>query len=62
MAGDYGYIKGVTASDGDKLDVLIGPDPTSQTVFVIDQNDLKTGAYDEAKVVMGAANAEEAAA
>jgi hypothetical protein len=60
MPGDYGYIKGATASDGDKLDVLIGPDPKSQTVFVIDQNDLNTGEYDEAKVVMGAADADEA--
>lgn len=62
MPGDYGYIKGATAKDGDKLDVLIGPDPASQTVFVIDQNDLTTGRYDEAKTVVGARSADEAVA
>lgn len=60
MPGDYGYIKGATAKDGDKLDVLIGPSPVSQKVYVIDQNDLNTGKYDEAKVIIGAKTPDQA--
>ena len=56
----YGYIKGVEAKDGDKLDVFVGPNPASGTVFVIDQIDPGTGKYDEAKVMLGFDSADEA--
>lgn len=58
----YGYIKGATAADGDKLDAFIGPDPQSQQVFVIDQIDPDTGRYDEGKVMLGFNSMDEARA
>ncbi len=58
----YGYIKGATAADGDKLDAFIGPDPQSQQVFVIDQIDPDTGRYDEAKTMLGFNSLDEARA
>lgn len=57
---DYGFVKGTTATDGDGVDVYIGPDHASRQVFVIDQIDLKTGRYDEPKVVIGFGNQRQA--
>ena len=50
---DYGYIKRTEGADGDHVDVCIGPDHDSDHVFIIDQHDLKTGAFDEHKVMLG---------
>ena len=49
MPAHYGYFKGSEASDGDRVDFYMGPNPDSQHAYVIDQVDAETGAYDEAK-------------
>ena len=56
MPADYGYIRGTTGADGDHVDCFVGPDEKSEKVFVIDQKDLKTGAFDECKCILGARN------
>lgn len=61
MPADYGYIKRTTGADGEQVDVYIGQSPESQAIFVVDQVDPATGAFDEHKVVMGAASRAEAA-
>ena len=53
MPAHYGYIRGTEGSDGDHVDVLIGPKPESGPVFVVDQIDPKTGNYDESKTLLG---------
>lgn len=51
---DYGYIRGTTSGgDGDHVDCFIGPYKDSTRVFVIHQKDVKTGKYDEDKVMLG---------
>lgn len=52
MPADYGYIKRTEGADGDHLDVFIGPDKGSQMVFVINQNDHRTGQFDEHKAML----------
>lgn len=49
----YGYIRGTEGSDGDHVDVFLGPHLRSGAVYVIDQKDLKTGEHDEHKVMIG---------
>lgn len=49
----YGYIRGTEGSDGDHVDVFLGPHLKSGAVYVIDQKDLKTGEHDEHKVMLG---------
>ncbi len=51
--GAYGRLKATTGSDGQPLDAFVGPHPTSPHVFIIDQHDPKTGAYDEHKLMLG---------
>lgn len=61
MLTPYGYIRQTEAADGDHVDVYLGENLTEDApVFVIDQIDPKTKAYDEAKVVMGAKGYAEA--
>ncbi|MFM4938191.1 hypothetical protein [Aeromonas enteropelogenes] len=60
LAHDYGYIKRTSGADGDQVDVFIGDQPDSETVFVVDQIDPRSGAFDEHKVMLGFAD--EAAA
>lgn len=61
MKNHYGYIKGTTGFDKDHLDVFIGPEAaTTDKVFVIDQVDPETGAFDEHKIMHGFSSAEEA--
>lgn len=52
----YGYIQGTKGADGDPLDVYLGPqahEPRSGPVFIIDQRDPHTGAFDEHKIMVG---------
>jgi len=49
----YGYILGTVGKDKDHVDAFIGPNPDSDKVFVIDQLDPATGAFDEHKVMIG---------
>lgn len=57
---DYGYIKRTEGADGDHVDVCIGPHHGSEAVFIVDQKDAKTGAFDEHKVMLGFRTREEA--
>jgi len=56
----YGYIRGTVGADKDHLDCFIGKNPKSQKVFVIHQKDIKTGKYDEDKVMLGWDNKSQA--
>lgn len=62
MKSHYGYFKRTEGKDGDQIDVFVGEQPESGKIFVIDQNDPKTGNFDESKVMMGYNSAEEAKA
>jgi len=52
MPADYGYIKRTEGADGDHVDVFVGPDKDSRMVFIINQNDHRTGHFDEHKVML----------
>ena len=60
MPAHYGYVKGTQGRDGDHVDVFIGDNPQSDRVFVIDQVDAQTGAFDEHKAILGTDSREEA--
>ena len=60
MSHHYGYIKRTSGADGDQVDVYVGPNPTSDKVFVVDQIDQQSGRFDEHKVMAGF-DSEEAA-
>ena len=62
MRHDYGYLNGTVGRDKDHLDAFIGPHHESELVHVIDQVDPRSGRYDEAKVIFGARNTDEARA
>lgn len=49
----YGYFKNTEGADGEGVDVFMGPNPESETVWVIDQQDAGTKAFDEHKVMAG---------
>ncbi len=54
MQHAYGYIKGTVGADKDHIDVFIAPDADKhETAVVIDQLNLKTGKFDEHKVMIG---------
>jgi hypothetical protein len=57
---DYGYIKRTEGADGDHVDVCIGPDAESDHVFIVDQQDHRTGDFDEHKVMLGYRTREDA--
>jgi len=50
---DYGYIRGTIGNDGDHVDCFIGANKDSQKVYVIHQKNVKTGKFDEDKVMLG---------
>ena len=59
--GEYGYLPGTRAPDGEPVDVFVGPraaDP-SKNVYVIHQTDAK-GNFDEPKVMFGYSTPKEA--
>lgn len=53
MPATYGYILGTVGKDKDHLDVYIGPNPESKTVYMVDQVDPRTGKFDEHKIMLG---------
>lgn len=53
LPADYGYIRRTEGADGDHVDAYLGPDPESRQVFVINQNDHRTGRFDEHKCFIG---------
>lgn len=52
MAHHYGDLVGTRGADGDLADVFVGPNPESEKVFIIDQNN-KDGSFDELKAMVG---------
>lgn len=53
MKFPYGYIRLTDGTDGDEVDVYVGPERDSPFVYVIHQVDPDTGEYDEDKVMLG---------
>lgn len=53
MPADYGYIKRTIGADNDQLDCYVGPDWESQDVWIIDQVQAGSTAFDEHKVMLG---------
>jgi len=53
MPDHYGYIKRTEGADGDHVDVTVGPVKDSPNVFVIDQVNADTQAFDEHKTFVG---------
>ena len=61
MLFSYGYINGTIGKDGDPIDIFIGPDIEDDfDVYVIDQVEENTRAFDEHKVMFGFSDEEEA--
>ena len=60
MKHDYGYIRGTKGTDGDHIDVYLSDNPTAGNVYVVDQINQQTGAFDEHKVMYGFGSMEEA--
>lgn len=61
MQNHYGYIKGTQGADKDHVDVFLGPDPKgAPSVFVVDQVNPETGAFDEHKAMIGFENGDQA--
>jgi hypothetical protein len=59
MKADYGYIPGTMDSDGEELDVYVGPDRTSKRAYVIKQLK-KNGSHDENKVMIAFSSKQDA--
>jgi hypothetical protein len=62
MNFDYGYIRGTIGVDKDHLDAYVGPNPESEIVYIVNQNDPVTGEFDEQKVMLGFNSGEDAKA
>jgi hypothetical protein len=56
----YGFIKGAVGCDKEELDAYVGPNPESEKVFIVNQNDPVTGKFDEQKCMIGFNTATEA--
>lgn len=56
----YGYIRKTEGGDGDHVDVYLGPHVKAPNVYVIDQHDLKSKAWDEHKAFIGFGSAKQA--
>lgn len=59
MKTDYGYIPATVDTDGEQLDVYVGPKRDSELVFVIDQL-RDDGNFDEQKIMLGYSDEETA--
>lgn len=62
VAHDYGHLPRTEGADGEEVDVYVGDAADAPLVFVIDQVDQESGAFDEHKVMLGFASQDEAAA
>lgn len=61
LANHYGYLKGVRGADKDHLDIFVAPGAEEAgTVYIVDQKNIKTGKFDESKVIIGPATKQEA--
>ncbi|WXL27773.1 LPD38 domain-containing protein [Ectopseudomonas mendocina] len=62
MSDHYGYIRRTTGTDGEQVDVYLGPQAESDQVFVVDQLNQQDGSFDEHKVMLGFPDEESAVA
>lgn len=55
MPVDYGFIEGTGSAEGafEQMDVFVGPKADADRIWVIDQINLRTGLFDEHKVMLG---------
>jgi len=60
MKYDYGFISKMVGEDGEGIDVYLGPDQEAEIAYVVHQVNPETEEYDEDKVMLGFASAEEA--
>jgi phage-related protein (TIGR01555 family) len=62
MPAHYGYIRGTSSQEGphEQMDCYLGQYPLSQRVWVVEQLDADTGAFDEHKVMLGYRDKESA--
>jgi len=70
MKNHYGYIKKTRGTDGDHVDVYVGPNPDASTAYVINQMKKPAGStrgdgakwdrFDEQKIMLGFDSAEDA--
>ena len=60
MPAHYGYIRKSKGADGEQVDVYIGDNPDAGTVYVVDQQDAESGAFDEHKAMLGFDSQEQA--
>ena len=60
LPADYGYIRGTTGADGDRLDCFVGRQLDSELVFVVDQTGPSGRTFDEHKVLLGFTNRQDA--
>ncbi len=61
MKYHYGYfLRTESEADGDHVDVFVGPEPEREIVYIINQINPETGAFDEHKVMLGFNSAKEA--
>ena len=56
MPAHYGRILRTEGADGDHVDFYMGPAPDAAEVYVIDQVDAETRAFDEHKIMLGFRN------
>ena len=52
MLHDYGYFDGIMGADGKELDVYINPDARTDNIFRVTQLNVKTGEFDEYKIML----------
>lgn len=62
MPATYGYILGTKGADKDHVDLFMGDNPESESVFVVNQNQVDSQKFDEHKVMAGFASAKDAQA
>ena len=65
MKDTYGYINSTMGADGDQVDVFLNRKASKdeldvRDVFVVSQNNVSTGEFDEHKVIFGAINMRDA--
>ena len=61
MVHDYGYVEGSRGSDGESVDVYVGPDDSSEWVYVVHQMSKPDFTeYDEDKCMLGFKSEEDA--
>lgn len=60
MEYDYGFIASAKGEDGEGLDVYLGPNDKADDVFIVHQNNPKSGEFDEDKCMLGFATAAKA--